>query len=56
MTGVQTCALPIWKVPVMEWATRFCDEGGWDAPADQDEADALAIAHAAEQWWLAQDA
>ena len=44
------------KVPVMEWAVEFCADGGWDAPADQDEADALAIAHAAEQWWLAQDA
>ena len=41
---------------LMEWAVEFCADGGWAAPADQDEADALAIAHAAEQWWLAQDA
>jgi len=38
------------KVPVMEWATRFCAIYGATPPDNQDAADAIAISYATVLW------
>lgn len=39
------------KQPVMEWATRFCEDNDIHLPDNQDAADAIAIAFGAMRWF-----